>query len=223
MNVLQPEEESILLGKPYAAFIVFAPITVGQVFSFTVGATTISYTATVGDSAAPDPLDSVASGLLTQIQANLPGYLSQRALLTASNAGPGRVVSSAIQFSVLPASGATTFTLTGVSGVTVVATGGQLPSPQFIVDDGNGVPANATVAYGLLPICDALEQQLISSSQNMGFSKVGSDSLGGATFRPDELRIRDNLLQRYRHEMGVMLAFYEPNSATGIRGAGIQV
>lgn len=217
MNVLQPEEESLLLGKPYGAFIIYSPANVGAVYSFTIGSTTVSYTVQASDTVAVDPLMSVANGLLTQIRQNLNGYLAQSATISALNNGLGLVTSTAIQFSLLPANGSTTFSITPVSNVVVVANGTSLPSPMYVVDDGNGNAAAAQVAYGLLPVCDALEAQLLSASQNLGFSQVGSESLGQAVFRPDELKVRNNLLARYRYEMGVMLAFYPPNAQSGIK------
>lgn len=225
MNVLQPEEEAILLGKPYGAFIIYSPVVVGTVYSFTIGATTVSYTVAPADAASQDPLFTVASGLLTQIQQNLPAYMAQRNTISALNNGLGMVTTSAVQFSLLPASGSGVFTVVGGVGsnVVVVAVGNTLPSPVFVVDDGNGNAAAATIAYGLLPICDALESAFINTSQNQSFLQVGSANLGQAAFRQDELVVRFNLLTRYRRMMGVMLSFYSPNGNTGINTTSYQV
>jgi len=223
MNVLQPEEESILLGKPYGAFIIYAPVVANQVYSFMVGMTVVAYTATTNDAASPDPLTAVANGLLAATQAGLSAYTAQYATIAAQNNGLGRVLSTAIQFSLLPANGSTVFSLSSVLNTVVVADGTTLPSPSYTVDDGNGNPANAIVAVGLLPICDALETQLINSSQNLSYSQAGSASLGQVEFRQDELHVRNNILARYRYDMGVMLSFYPPNGQTGIRTTQFQV
>lgn len=217
MNNLQIPEVSILLGRPYGALVLYAPVRVNQTFSFTLGATTVAYAATSQDLAAPDPLASVALGLMAQIQANLPTYIADQATIAVIG---NPQLSTAVQIELIAAT-STPFSITAPVNVVVLANGNYLPSPTYTVDDGNGNAANAIIAYGLLPICDALESQLINASQNLSLSEVGSRTTGAAVFRPDELRVRNALYARYVYQMGVMLSFYAPNPRSGIPSFGL--
>jgi len=217
-NNLQMPEVSLLLGRPYGAFIIYAPTALDRVYSFTVDSTTVTYTVQPSDMAARDPLLSVATGILAAIQAALPTYLADSAQIAVIGSYPQ--LSTAIQFELLTPT-ATPFALTAVSNVVVIQSGDYPASPQFLVDDGNGDPTKQVIAYGLLPICEALEQQLLNSSSNLSLSEVGSRTLGAAVFRPDELRVRNSLLRRYRFELGVALSFFAPNPSSGIPSFGL--
>jgi hypothetical protein len=164
---------------------------------------------------------SIANNFLLAIQAAFPTLLGATATIKSNPfiaAPPYQSIS--VQVSLQGLNGA--FTLTSTT-VPVIANGANFPSPQYQIDDGNGVPANATYAYGLLPVCDALEEQLLAAAQNLSFSNVGAAPLGQAVFRPDELGVRWSMLARYRKELGVMLSFYDPNQRSGIHLGGITV
>jgi hypothetical protein len=221
MNVLQLEEEAIVLGRPYGSFIIYDPVTVGDTITVIVvlgqppnqQTVTVPYTIQSGDTAT-----SIAQKLPALLTPPLAGITTQS--ITDPNA----------QVSMMSTIGTFVLSLSVMNGgsigdtnVALVADGSVFPSPKYTVDDGNGDPTLAVIAYGLLPVCDALESQLLNASQNLSFSEVGSRSTGGALFRPDELIVRNSLLHRYRHEMGVMLGFYQPDQVSGIPGFGIQV
>lgn len=218
MNNLQLEEEGIVMGRPYGAFGIYAPVVNGNQYVITVNGTAYTYTATAVDVNATDPLASVAQNIRLMLSGVLGNMLIACAALAV---GPSpKFISTAQQISLLSLAG--TFTL-AVTGGTVIAEGADFPSPKYTVNDGNGDPTKAQVVYGLLPVCDALEEQVLNTSQNLSFSEVGSKSTGGASFRPDELRVRYNLLQKYRYDLGVFLGFYLSNSSHGGQSFGIRV
>ena len=221
MNVLQIEEESILLGRPYGALLLNGPLATGAVLSVLIGAALISYTVQVTDNQASDPLMTIANNFTLAIQAVFPTILGATASLKSNPFIPQPPYQTIVaQISLQGLAGP--FQLSSTT-LPVIANGASYPSPQYIINDGNGVAANSQVAYGLLPVCDALEQQLLASAQNLGFTAVGAVSTGQAVFRPDELGVRWSMLARYRRELGRMLSFYPANSASGIRSGGIEV
>src|ERR1700722_18347797 len=56
MNLMQPEEESMLTGSPYAAIQLYYPLTAGQTITFAIGLTSVTYTIQPTDLVQPSAL-----------------------------------------------------------------------------------------------------------------------------------------------------------------------
>jgi len=208
MHALQLEEESIILGEPYGALLVSYGNQLGDVLTVTVNTTTITYTVSSTDMSQQLPYQSIASNIALKLNTSFaPGILSASGAI-ANPLVPLSALPPVGQISMLAKNGLT-FSLT-CSGpcITVLANGNNYPTPAYTVDDGGGNPSLAQIAYGLLPVCDALESQLLNESQNLSFSSAGSSALGQAVFRADALRVRSAILEKYRRDLGIMLNFY---------------
>lgn len=222
MNLLQAEEEAILLGKPYGTILLIGPYVAGQTVIVTINSTPLTYIITPQDMASKIPSQVIAANVALMINNATLGPTASTGLYTGSDLNlafaaqptPAQVT---IAYNV-------TFTLatSGTASTIVEANGQVYPPPTFVIDDSN--PNAIILAHGILPICDALEQQVVNASPNLSFSDVGSTATGRATFRPDELQVRQALYKSYVYQLGVMLSYYPPPySGSGIGSFGIQV
>ena len=215
---LSVAERSIVTGQPYATFLISLPITLNQVLTVSIippGGTTptaVQYTVTTADMAATDPLASVAPNFASKISGMIPTLICDSAVFQVNPRQVYPIQSTLFQIAVQSLT--TAFTLTSVN-LPVTQNGSAYPYPSFQVSDGNGVAANAVYAYGLLPVCEALEQLVMNAQANLSFSAVGSPATGQAVFRQDELVVRDNLFQVYKRQLGTMLGFYAPSWGSG--------
>jgi hypothetical protein len=215
MNSLQLEEEAIILGQPYAAYAILDPVTVGDTITTIVtppnngSPVTYAYQIVSGDTG-----QSIAYKLAANIQLLLSNvFVTASNLLSPAQLSFRSPIGTFLVTPVVTRSGGTPSTI-----IVQAANGSSYPTPQYQITD-----SPVTMAYGLLPVCDALETQLLNAAQNMSYSDVGSTATGAATFRKDELIVRSSMLQRYRHDLGVMLSFFQPDQVSGIPSFGIEV
>lgn len=204
MNLLQPEEEAMLLGEPYAAAQLYGPLMAGQTLKFVLGVTTITYTVQTNDLLQPSALYAVLSNFAYDINAAALGVL----------ATPGRMTSDAVlpgeppPFGQLFVTSTATFNASfagGTANLVQIANGNVLPPPQMVtVDPGTG---NPLVVNGILPICDALETSFMSVDQRLAFNTAGAASTGQVIFNKAEMRQRLALYRHYVKKMAVLLAF----------------
>lgn len=221
MIALQLEEESIIRGVPYGAFLVQTGNQVGDVLTVTINSTTYTYHVQPSD-LIPTNVSStsgnIAANIASLINQNPVAGVMVAAGAIANPVVPSIALPTANQVSCLSVGGAV-FNLS-VSGpcMILLQNGTSYPFPQLPGTDGAG---NTTYTYGLLPVCNALESALLGASQNLSVSSVGSTATGAINFRPDELYVRSGLLEAYRHELGVMLSYYPyngPNATDGGSG-----
>jgi hypothetical protein len=249
MNVLQIEEESIILGRAYDSIYLYGPVLSGQTIQATVTPTSgggpyvTNYTVTTADQNFTNgtsqnfSAQSASLNLAIAMQATLvnTGYTAAGSLqLNPSSVGTqmppvaqvgitGPLAPSTIPGNP-PVPATFTLTVTGTAtGLATAGAGSYFPYPQLVINDGNGTPANAVIAYGILPACNLLENALLGITQNLSFLDVGSTATGGAKFRPFEPKQRQQLLQLYRRQLGVYLSFYQPDPVSMISGFGIEV
>jgi hypothetical protein len=204
MNLMQPEEEAILLGTPYAAAQLYYPLTAGQTIIFTIGITAVTYTIQPSDLVQPSALFSILSNLANLINAqSLFGVVAVPGRLQSDQVMPGQPPA----FGQLFVTSATLFnaSFTGTANISQTANGTFLPPPQLVtLSPGPGDPL---VINGVLPICDALETSFMSVDQRLSFTLTGSNSTGQVIFNKMEMRQRASLYRSYVRRMAVLLAF----------------
>lgn len=232
MNVLAPEEEAILLGKPYALLQLYPDWSAGQqitvsLANFSTPAVTGSVTYTV------QTADVMYSSPWLQIATNLAQAISG----LSNSLGMGIVAASGIPTSAMnppvssPPFGQITLTSSSLFTVTVSGPGTNLladgtvyPAPTYTADDGGGNPANAIIYHGLLPICNALESDFLGISPQLAFDAAGSSATGQVLFRKQALRQHLQLYRYYVKLMGVSLGYYPATYPSGgSRSYGISI
>lgn len=233
MQVLAPEEEAILLGQPYGLIQLYGPWTAGQTLTvnlanFATPAITgqVVYTVQTSDVTSVRPYLTIASNLaqdLTTLATSLGlGIISASGVPTDPMNPP---VSSPPfgQITLRSTSGLFSVSVSG-PGLTLVANGTAYPAPSYVQDDGGGNPALAVIYYGLLPVCNALEADLLGISPQLAFDIAGSSATGQVVFRKEALRQHVQLYRYYVKQMGVSLGFYPAYGASGgSRSFGIVV
>jgi hypothetical protein len=224
MSVLAPEEEAILLGQPYGLLQFYGPWSAGQVLSvglanFSTPAITgeVNYTVQTSDVTSALPWLTIATNVaqqLTNLSSNLGlGIISASGVPTdplhppVSSPPFGQITLRSNNLFMVTVSGA---------GLALIANGTSYPAPSYTND--------TTTYYGLLPVCNALESDLLSISPQLAFDVAGSTATGQVVFRKEALRQHVQLYKYYVKQMGVALGFYPAYGASGgSRSFGIVV
>lgn len=220
MNVLAPEEEAILLGRPYALIQFLPPFTLGQVLQISIASYatpsisgTVTYTVQSSDISAQYPWQSIAQNMATELNAlnNTLGLEIESA--TGIPTDPMSPPVSAPPFAQITMWGPSLFSVTVTGGgLFLLANGTVYPNPIYTTSTQSG---QSISYYGLLPICNALESDLINLSPQLAYSNAGASSTGLVTFRPDSLRQRHQLYRYYVRQMGISLGFYPATLPSG--------
>lgn len=209
MENLQMEEESVIAGRPYAMFQIFGNPTTGHVITIVVtpvggtAGTPILYTVSPADAAAYYPRLSVALNAANAIVAAGQGVVA-----AAGQLYPNQAPSTAPPFSqvTLTSPSMAAFTIEASSNdqnmpVTVWQPG-TYPSPSLKYMDDNDV---IKYVYGIVPICNMLENMVYGAQDNLDLTGAGSTSTqGGAQFRRDELGQREALYRRSCRQLSRM-------------------
>jgi hypothetical protein len=194
MNALQAQEESVLLGVPLALAHTYGPLTVGQVLTFTINGTAVTYTVTNADLLTPKPLDTVAANISLQVNTSGMGVLCA----ALSN---GVFIETA--FMMANRSKFASFTVSG--GPQLIDPGATFPYPQLSIDTGD--PANPIIYSGVLPLCNYLESSMLGSDARLAFWQAGSAATGQVVFNKAEMRMRLALYRQQTRQMAVLLGF----------------
>jgi hypothetical protein len=220
MNVLAPEEEAILLGQPYGLIQLYGPWSAGDVLSVSLSSFvtpsvsgTMTYTVQTSDTTAKYPWLTIATNMAQRLLAlnssiglsviSASGVPTDPMNPPVSSPPFGQItLRSPVQFNV---------SVSG-NGLTLLADGTVYPSPVYTTTDSSG---NAVVYYGLLPICNALESDLINTSPQIAFDVAGGTATGQVVFRKEALRQHLQLYRFYTRQMGVSLGFYPAYGASG--------
>ena len=232
MSVLAPEEEAILLGQPYGLIQFYGPWSAGQVLTvgisdFSTPAITgqVNYTVLPSDVTSALPWLTIATNV-AQALTNLTSTLGL-SIISASGVptDPMHPPVSSPPFGQITLRSPNLFTVTvSGAGMTLLANGTTYPAPSYVQDDGGGNPALAVVYHGLLPVCNALEADLLGISPQIAFDVAGSSATGQVVFRKEALRQHMQLYRYYVKQMGVSLGFYPAYIASGgSRSFGITV
>jgi hypothetical protein len=204
MVLLQPVEESILLGQAYAAAQLYGPLVAGKTVSVTIGVTTVTYTITSGDLLQPSALFAVLGNFSALVNASAAGVLAVPGRLTSDKVMPGGLPPFGQLFMSSLAPFNASFAAS-TANVVQTANGTALPPPRIVtVDQGTG---DSLIVNGVLPICETLETSFMSVDQRLAFNQAGAASTGQVIFNKMEMRQRLALYKYYVRKMAVLLSF----------------
>jgi len=204
---LQAEEEATLTGRPYSVVQLMNNVVNGQTITVTitpqggVAGTPITYEVTYADQTATDPRLSVALNLSYAVTAAAQGVWAAGGAFLPQNTS-----------AVLPPFSQCTLTSQSMFTIAVTTTGGLVanifrngyyPSPQLSYYDSTNT---LQMVYGLLPICNYLENAIYGATDNLEVdSAASSGAQGGIRVRHDELQQRELL---YRRAVARMSKFF---------------
>ena len=205
LNRLRAAEEVLLTGAAYGAiyFGNLQPFTTADSITITITQGTaidkeLTYTALNGEKLIPF-MTRISTAINQDVDLTAAGF-------TGSFPNDGSMSEFAI---FAPVEFEIAITTTG-NMLATLSGFGKLPNMHFdsCCDSGE-------VVYGLINICDALENAIAGSSKQLGFARTGDVYFNGRV-----LREREKLYQRYRKRLAEFLKVPFFASSTGGGGAG---
>lgn len=219
MNNLQAHEEADLTGASIGSVRIQGNPAAGDTITLAVGGASVTYTVTSADIAAQTPPNmttfySIALNIAAEFTRLNSGYTASGGPAIFRNAPDalptyGEVIISS------PTSAAFTITVSSTGGTyAFVSSQGTVPAFQFTFTSADGT--TQVPVYGLVPILDYLDMQILQAMDNYSFTEAGI-----VKFRQDETQIRELLYQRYKARlssmMGVPIApMGNPNDGGGL-------
>jgi len=220
LNWLQPIEEAILTGLTYGAVTISTPV-LGRTFSAGLDVaitvqTGASYTASVTSEDGDDIYSigvKLANAFLGHTEFVRDGFFSASPLTTGTFSEAAKPPSIVQPFPGVQITGQEEFTLTVSPNPPIYLTphpgSGAFQSPRATIGD--------VEHRGFIPILDALQGAIASSSDNLDTEKADV-----WTARKDEVQVRNFLYNTWRRELSEFLAvpLWEEGGSGG-RGIGV--